>query len=77
MKTPNKPFLKFRWHKEWYDYSETINNKSVQNAFKWAIIAYGLDCQEPTDLQGEVLRYFNESVRPELDKQHKKFSKNK
>lgn len=68
----NEPFKRFIWLKEWYEYSQTIKGDAQQLAFNWAVALYGLKCQEPKGIDGEVLRYFNERVRPELDRQHKR-----
>jgi len=66
------PFKKFYWLEEWTEYADTITDDSKRLAFNWAVALYGLKCQEPKGIGGDVLRYFNERVRPELDRQHKR-----
>lgn len=67
----NEPFKHFVWLPAWAEYAENIKDDAQQLAFNWAVALYGLKCQEPKGIEGDVLRYFNEKVRPELDRQHK------
>ena len=64
--------MRFVWLSEWCEYSKTIADDAQQLSFNWAVALYGLKCEEPKKLEGDVLRYFNERVRPELDRQHKR-----
>lgn len=69
-------YKKFRWFIEWLEYSETLP-KDIQPVFSRAISTYGLFAIEPTDLQGDALNYFNEKIRPELNRQHKRLREGK
>lgn len=42
-----------------------------------AIMIYGCFELEPTNLDGDILEYFNKEIRPELDKQHKRLKEGK
>lgn len=73
----NGKYDKFTWRKAWYDYADTITNKRQCLAFNRAIANYGLEGIEPRGLEGDALRYFDNHVRPDLDRQHSKPSKRK
>lgn len=67
---------KFRWLKKWVDYSSSLNDNQ-KLALSQSIARYGLNDEEPQGLDEAVLGYFNEAIRPELDRQHQaKSSKN-
>lgn len=70
-------YEQFDWLPEWVEYAETIPPIDPALCFYKAVIRYGLDCIEPEELRAEDLQYFNEKVRPELDRQHHKMDKRK
>lgn len=69
-------YEKFRWFIAWLEFDNTLP-KEEQFPFRWAIIKYGLYEIEPADIQGPALDYFNEVIRPELDRQHKQLKEGK
>ena len=46
------------------------NNSRSTNLAK-----YGLKGEEPTEIAGAALEYFNQKIRPELDRQHERMMK--
>lgn len=61
------------------EWMERINQmpRDEGNALLHAVAGYGIREIEPTtegNLTPEVLEYFNREIRPELDRQHKRFN---
>jgi len=67
-------YPKFRWHRAWVEYTRTLP-ESQQLALMESIAHYGLYDEEPKGLDDDVLAYFNEIIRPNLDRQHKGYIK--
>lgn len=63
-------YKKFRFHKSWHIFIEKLSEDAQKVALFDAIARYGIDDIEPKGLEGEALRYFDDVVRPNLDKQH-------
>ena len=68
-------YEKFRWFAEWVAYCETLHDDMEQLAFHESIAKYGLKGEEPTEIAGAALEYFNQKIRPELDRQHERMRK--
>ncbi len=71
----NNSYEQFLWLPEWAKYGKTVPPVTPALNFYMAIAKYGLDCIEPKGLRDEDLKYFNEFVRPELDRQHREMDK--
>lgn len=67
----------FWWRVEWYHYLKSISANPERLALAEAIADYGLNGTEPTQLCCEDLDYFNEVIRPDLDKQRKQLKNGK
>ena len=63
------------WFAEWVAYCETLHDDMEQLAFHESIAKYGLKGEEPTEIAGAALEYFNQKIRPELDRQHERMMK--
>lgn len=61
----------FYFFKEWYEFADRLTD-SERLSFYRAVVYYGLDEEEPVNLNGDSLKYFNEVIRPNIDKQHSK-----
>lgn len=59
----------FIFVQDWWAFARTLQPKE-HNALIRQIACYGLYGIAPIELCGDTLRYFNEVVRPDLDKQH-------
>lgn len=68
-------YEKFRWLTEWVGYCTTLHDDMEQLAFHESIAKYGLKGEEPTEITGAALEYFNREIRPELDRQHERMMK--
>lgn len=62
----------FWWRKEWYEYMKQITSTVEAVNFARTVAVYGLYGKDANLLCGDDLCYFNEVVRPDLDKQRKK-----
>ncbi len=64
---------------EWMEQITTMP-RDEGNALLYAAAGYGIREIEPTtegNLSPEALEYFNREIRPELDRQHKRFNEGK
>lgn len=68
-------YPKFLWLPIWVIYTESICNPQDEFLIHEAIARYGLYCEEPNITNPEHLKYFNDVIRPELDRQHRKMDK--
>lgn len=66
-------YPKFRFRKQWFDYSNHLRGECGK--FIRAIVRYGLNEEEATELSSQALEYFNGVVRPDLDRQHDRMKK--
>lgn len=64
-------YEKFRWLAEWVVYCKFLHDDAERLALNDAIAEYGIMSKEPAGITGATLEYFNEEIRPELDRQHK------
>lgn len=65
---------KFRWFKKWMAFEQTLPPEE-RWSFSYTIMRYGLDSELNVDLKGEALSYFNEHIKPEIDRQHCRMDK--
>lgn len=71
-----KNYPKFRVVPEWLEFMGNMNKEDRGKMFD-AIMIYGCFELEPTNLDGDLLEYFNKEIRPELDRQHKRLREGK
>lgn len=67
----------FKFNIEWLEECERQPTKEQNSALYYAIVFYGLNEIEPQGLTPEVLEYFNNEIRPELDRQHERLNEGK
>lgn len=67
----------FDWGNGWMDYVLSLKSEDEQKTLHSAIVHYGHNEDLPTALSGASLDFFNNKVRPELDRQHKAYDKRK
>lgn len=74
----NSTYPKMRFWGEWLRHIDTMP-RDEGDALLFAIAGYGLREIEPTkyELTAEAVEYFNTKIRPELDRQHKRFNAGK
>ena len=66
-------YPKFRIRKQWVDFANMLRDENGK--FIRAIVRYGLNEEETTELSPQALEYFNGVVRPDLDRQHNRMKK--
>lgn len=64
-------YPQFKWLKSWTDFGCALQSMDLQLDFFKEVANYGLCESEPQRIKDEVLEYFNQYIRPELDRQHK------
>lgn len=64
----------FEFAPAWLKYCDTITDCDSKLNFIRCITRYAL-AEEMPDLSGELLDYFNSTIRPNLDRQHAKIRK--
>lgn len=75
-------YEKFRYMPEWAEYNINIKDDKRRLAMAELIMFYGC-CDVDEDglnlyrVQEEDMKYFNEVIRPELDRQHKRLREGK
>ena len=61
----------FRWLRIWGEFMRDLSEQDQLKLFN-AVSCYGLYGIPPTDLTGEVGKYFVSEIQPELDRQLKR-----
>lgn len=62
---------KFNFYAEWVKFGDTLQDTQERFDYYHAISMYGAYNEEPKNLRGETLAYFNSIVRPMMDRQRK------
>lgn len=62
----------FKFFADWVHFGDSLNSTNERVEYYRAISRYGAYRQEPDNLNGETLKYFNKNIRPEIDRQHEK-----
>lgn len=70
-------FPKFRFAVEWLEYIENIADEDEQLKMFAAVSDYGINANAPNGLTPCNEDYFNREIRPDLDRQHKRFKEGK
>lgn len=61
----------FKFCADWVKFGDAIKDARERINYYTAISRYGVYGTPPANLSGETLSYFNERVRPIIDKQRK------
>lgn len=64
--------MQFDFYAEWVKFGDTLQDMQERINYYRAISRYGVYNETPKNLTGKTLAYFNERVRPMIDKQRKK-----
>lgn len=59
------------FNSDWAKFGDALQDMQEQINYYRAIFEYGTYGKEPESLTGNTLAYFDENVRPMIDKQHK------
>ena len=62
----------FNFLADWVKFGDSLSDSQERYGFYMAISRYGVYGEEPKNLKGAALDYFNTKVRPNIDEQHKK-----
>lgn len=62
----------FNFYADWVKFGDTLQDMQERINFYSAISRYGAYHETPKNLIGDTLAYFNERVRPMIDKQRNK-----
>lgn len=62
----------FNFLADWVKFGDSLSDSQERYGFYMAISRYGVYGEEPKNLKGATLDYFNTKVRPNIDEQHKK-----
>lgn len=62
----------FNFIADWVKFGDSLRDSLERYDFYMAISRYGVYGEEPKNLKGATLDYFNTKVRPNIDEQHKK-----
>lgn len=60
----------FNFLADWVKFGNSLSDSQERYGFYMAISRYGVYGEEPKNLKGAALDYFNTKVRPNIDKQH-------
>ena len=69
-------YLKFSFSSDWLAFIDTLP-KADGDSLLLQIRAYALYEAEPEELTPEAAEYFNNEIRPDLDRQHKRLNEGK
>ena len=69
--------MDFNFYADWVKFGDRLQDMQERIDFYKAISRYGCYGEEPKNLKGASLEYFNEKVRPNIDKQHRRMNHGK
>lgn len=64
--------IQFVFYADWVKFGDSLQDMQERINYYSAISRYGAYNEPPNNLTGDTLAYFNEKVRPMIDKQRKK-----
>lgn len=70
-------YTRFGFRTEWLKFIEDLPTPKEQSDTFHAVSEYGLKEAEPQGLTPEAMEYFNNEIRPDLDRQHKRINEGK
>lgn len=74
---PPVKYPEYEFRTEWVKFLDTLNGKPEDVLLFFNAVNNYAFWEEETELPPEISDYFNTVIRPELDRQHRKFNRKK